>query len=272
MYRVLVVVLGTGCLLTAAAFQIPAGPSSRIIDVATRRQFTVALAPLAAAQKKKKAAAGGGGFGASTNKARLSSETRPKVVTTIRADKTSLEKQWDYFVAITDLEITPKEDEDFQVVDIFVRSAGTGEKEGTKWFRVGKACAEGADSNSTTTNIIDAALTLQKGLIFWTAVHMRRELVAAGGKSGAASLEVGYTASSMMVGSEADGPIDDEKEDEDGGLQIIMAERVSVQDVTPKSVGFRPDWNPPGFTYKRRENAARKKTKVSISDEIASIE
>ena len=61
---------------------------------------------------------------------------------------------------------------------------------------------------------MDAALTLQKGLIFWTAVHMRRELVAAGGKSGAAALELGYTTATLDMGSESDGPLEEDEEEE----------------------------------------------------------
>lgn len=204
---------------------------------------------------KKKAAARGGGFGSTKR------DIKPKAVT-ISADKGSLEKQWDTFVGITDLEITPKGDENFEVVDVFVRTGSTPDKEGTKWFRVGKVCA-----NDDST--VDIALTLQKGLILWTAVHMRRELVAAGGKSGAAMLELGYTGSTMNVGCETDDPVDEEED----GIEIQIAERVSgLQDVTPKSFGFRPDWNPPGFTYKRRESSAMKKNKLSGLEEIAAID
>ncbi|CAB9512600.1 expressed unknown protein [Seminavis robusta] len=204
--------------------------------------------------KKKKKSGGGGGFGSS----KPSANSKPKPLT-ISADKNALEKQWDTFVSITDLEIRPKGDEKFEVVDIFVRSGV--ENSGANWFRIGKVCAEGENCST------DAALTLQKGLIFWTAVHMKRELVAAGGKSGAASLELGYTASSMNVGSESDGPIGDEED----GLEIMISERVSVKDVAPGSFGFRPDWNPPGFTYKRREKDALKKKKGSTLDEIVSL-
>jgi hypothetical protein len=250
------------CVTLVAGFTTPPLPLQSSITVATTSTVHhrhPLLRPLFA-KKKKKAAGGGGGFGANSNN-NNKSEGKPKAVT-ISADKTSLEKQWDTFVSITDLEIQPKEDENFEVVDIFVRSAGgstAAKKEGTKWFRIGKACAEGESK-------VDAALTLQKGLIFWTAVHMRRELVAAGGKSGAASMELGYTVSTMNVGSEEDGPIDEEED----GDEITIAERVSVKDVAPKSFGFRPDWNPPGFTYKRRERFAMKK-KTSALEEIISV-
>ena len=110
---------------------------------------------------------------------------------------------------------------------------------------------------------MDAALTLQKGLIFWTAVHMRRELVAAGGKSGAAALELGYTTATLDMGSESDGPLE-EDEEEEVELAPISS---SLRGTKAGTFGFRPDWNPPRFTYKRREKAAIKK-KISKLDEM----
>ena len=216
----------------------------------------------AKAQKKKKAPASrGGGFGGSQGKEKTSS------VPTISADKNSLEKQWDIFAGITDLEITPKgnpDDEDyvhFEVADVFVRCGETkSNSEGTKWFRIGKVCI-------TDDTSIEAALTLQKGLIFWTAVHMRRELVAAGGKSGAAALQLGYTAATLNMGSESDGPLDEDEEE----AITLSSTSSSLQGVKSKTFGFRPDWNPPGFTYKRREKAAMKK-KTSKLDEMKSAE
>lgn len=215
-----------------------------------------AITVLFAKKAPKKKAAGGGGFGAAAT-------AQPKAsVTTISADKGSLEKQWDTFTSITDLEIVPPKDSDaqFEVVDVFVRCNVNGND---KWFRIGKCCTgqEGMD--------INAALTLQKGLIFWTAVHMRRELVAAGGKSGAASLELGYMPATMNVGSEADGPLDEEEE---ATIQIATKPEAGLKDVSIQTIGFRPDWNPPGFTYKRREKAAMKKKTTSIKDEIASMD
>ena len=209
-----------------------------------------------AAKKRNAKQSSGGGFGAAAPKA---------ISNTISADKGSLEKQWDTFTGMTDLEITPplSDDDDddafFKVVDVFVRCNVNGND---KWFRIGKVCT----SNQDDPDAILAALTLQKGLIFWTAVHMRRELVAVGGMKGAASLELGYTDASMTTGSDADGPVEQEEEK---AMQI--AERVSVKDVSIKTVGFRPDWNPPGFTYKRRESAAMKKKKTSGLEEIASV-
>ena len=228
----------------------------------TRKKGVMSSAPtylLAKAKnKKKKSSASGGGFGAATTKSDTSSAP------TISADKDTLEKQWDTFASITDLEIAPKgnpDDEDyveFKVADIFVRCGATqSNSEGTGWFRIGKVCVSG----ETT---MDAALTLQKGLIFWTAVHMRRELVAAGGKSGAAALQLGFkTPASLDMGCESDGSLDVEEENE-----ITIATRSSsVKGAKAKAFGFRPDWNPAGFTYKRREKAAMKK-KISKLEEM----
>jgi len=119
------------------------------------------------------------------------------------------ETQWDTFASITDLEIRPlgdPEDDDydydyehFQVVDVFVRCGGSdsdsdsdsnsnnsndndNDKTETGWFRIGKVCT----SEDTP---LSASLSLQKGLILWTAVHMRRELLAKG-KAGARALEL----------------------------------------------------------------------------------
>ena len=232
-------------VLAVSSFQ-PSQPFPSRTASSTFRQSSQTFAK----KPKKKKGAGGGGFGAAP--------TKSKVVSTISADKVSLEKQWDRFAYITDLEIRPlsEEDEFFEVVDVFVRCNVQGDD---KWFRIGKACI-------TDHGDINAALTLQKGLIFWTAVHMRRELVAAGGKSGAASLELGYMPATMNVGSDEDGPLD-----EDDAEYISLAKKVSVRDVSIKSIGFRPDWNPPGFTYKRREKAAMKKKKTTM-EEIVSIE
>ena len=94
---------------------------------------------------------------------------------------------------------------------------------------------------------------------------MRRELVVAGGKSGAASLELGYTPATLNMGSDVDGPLDDEE-----GSEIIISTRsLTLKGTESKTFGFRPDWNPPGFTYKRREKAAMKK-KASKIDEMLS--
>jgi hypothetical protein len=68
------------------------------------------------------------------------------------------------------------------------------------------------------------------------------------------------------MGDEMDGPLEEDEEDE-----ISIAGSSSVKGVKSKTFGFRPDWNPPGFTYKRREKAAMKK-KVSKLDEMISAD
>ncbi len=203
-----------------------------------------------AGKKKKKTV--GAGFGGAT-----AASSEKNTIKTVKADKDSLEKQWDSFASITDLEIKPlgsPEDEDYQhfeVSDVFCRAQGTG------WFRIGKVCV--------AENVgVDAALTLQKGLIFWTAVHMRREFLALG-KAGATSLELGSIRPAIVyMGTETDGPLD-----EDEAQYLVVHEKAKAEDLQQitdnKSFGFRPDWNPPGFTYKRRESAARKDKKKTSS-------
>lgn len=203
----------------------------------------------------------GGGFGGAGGTA--AAQDAAVVVTPVKADKTSLEQQWDVFASVTDLELKPlgdPADEDydhFEVVDVFVRSGGDGDDEaaGTGWFRIGKVCV----SDETP---VAAALTLQKGLILWTAVHMRREFMALG-KASATSLELGHVApASIYMGCDSDGPLSQEEAD---GYGLTGFEKAppsvlrTIQDA--KSFGFRPDWNPPGFTYKRREKAALKSNK-----------
>ena len=225
--------------------------------------------------KKKKS--GGGGFGAANSSASTSS-----TVTTISADKDSLEKQWDSFASTTNLEIRPVLDEDdpnyrkFEVTDVFVRvgsstttvdaSSGanacrddtvTNDKAATGWYRVGKVVA--ADDIA-----MEASLSLQRGLILWTAAHMWPELVAKGGKKGAQLLELGYMRATMYMASDSDPPLDDEEADE---LKIVTrASSDLVKGISPKDIGFRPDFNPPGFTYKRREKAAMKKKKSNMEE------
>jgi len=245
------------CLLlllftVVAAFYVPPRWGHGATSTGTRLQK---LSPLLANKKNKKKdkSNNGGGFG-------TKSTTKTPLVSTIAADKVSLEKQWDIFASVTDLEIRPlgnPNDEDyveFEVVDVFVRCSKTENCEGTKWFRIGKIC-------TTDGTSAEAALTLQKGLIFWTAVHMRRELMALG-KSAAAALELGFTPAIIYMGSESDGPLD-----EDEAEFVKTAEKVTLRDVKAKSFGFRPDWNPPGFTYKRREKDAMNK-KLSKLEEI----
>jgi len=220
-----------------------------------------------AAKKKNKKKSGGGGFGgggASSKKAATKTKDAT-IIKPVRADKDSLEAQWDSFAAITDLEIKPTGDPNdddykhFEVADVFVRSGGDADKS-TGWFRIGKVCT----SQEAT---LEAALTLQKGLVFWTAVHMRRELMALG-KASATSLELGYiTPAIVYMGSETDGPMDEEEAEDylrifDSKPPPEILQKVSDR----RSIGFRPDWNPPGFTYKRRESAAMKdKSKKSAS-------
>lgn len=85
---------------------------------------------------------------------------------------------------------------------------------------------------------------------------MRRELVAAGAKYGAAYLQLGFmTPACLEMGSKSDGPLDAEEE----STITIATRSSSVKGAKAKAFGFCPDWNPAGFTYKRREKAATKK-------------
>ena len=49
----------------------------------------------------------------------------------------------------------------------------------------------------------------------------------------------------------------DEEDYDDNAIQV--AQKASVSGVNSRSVGFRPDWNPQGFHYKRLESASLKK-------------
>lgn len=228
------------------------------------------------AKKKpaKKKNNGGGGFGAAKSSSSSVSTGSSRGVATISADKDALEKQWDCFASITDLEIRPVLDESdpnyrkFEVADVFVRvgsGGGGGDKSSTSpaitgWYRVGKVVS--ADDIA-----IEASLSLQRGLIFWTAAHMWPELVAKGGKKGAQLLELGHAAATMYMASDSDPPLDDEE-----GEEVQISERASsdlVEGVPSKDIGFRPDYNPPGFTYKRREKAAMKKKKSNMEEIMA---
>ena len=182
---------------------------------------------------KKKPASSGGGFGLK--------KAGPPPETKVGADKICFERQWDRFVAITDLEIMPQSDEsDFEVLDVFVRA---GSSAGARWFRVGKVTAEAGRAQ--------AALKLQRGLIYWAAVQMYPAL-AVNGMKGAASLELGWTSPSLVMAAEEDGPLEVEEE----GMDIkLAATDASVKDVAIPAIGFRPDFNPRGFAYKRRERA-----------------
>eukprot|EP00978_Attheya_sp_CCMP212_P008275 scaffold19420_cov36-Attheya_sp.AAC.1 len=198
----------------AAAFQ------ASMVHIRYRSSSSSQLLQLHAKTKKAAAGAksGGGGFGSSRSKPSNAASS----TISISADKDALEKQWDTFASITDLEIAPKgdpNDEDyrhFEVCDVFVRvGSGGGESDdkgkgkGTGWFRTGKVVSaddgDGADIN------IAAAVALQKGLIFWTAVHMFPQIVAAGGTSGASKLELGYADASIYMASNTDGALDEEE-------------------------------------------------------------
>jgi len=250
--------------------------SNAYTNTATSRSATTSTslhAKKSAKKSAKKKAAGGGGFGTAKSSSSSSSATS---VTTISADKDALEKQWDCFASITDLEIRPVLDEEdpnyrkFEVADVFVRvgpggdgsSAGSdqGSAPATGWYRVGKVVA--ADDI-----VIEASLSLQRGLIFWTAAHMWPELVAKGGKKGAQLLELGHTGATMYMASDSDPPLDEEESEE---VQIVQrASSDLIQGVSPKNIGYRPDFNPPGFTYKRREKSAMKKKKSNMEEILA---
>ena len=214
------------------------------------------------AKKKQNKRASGGGFGASKVKSSPS-------VTPASADIQSLERQWDNFASITDLEIFPPgdpEDEDYRhfiVADLFVRigpSEDQSQDLSTGWFRTGKlVAADDVDLN--------VAYALQRGLILWTAAAMWPQL-SAKGKAAAKLLQIGIMPPSMNMADENE-PALDEEESED--VQVLP-QRVSIKgDVSLKNIGFRPDFNPKGFTYKRRERSAMK-TKKSGLDEILDID
>ena len=271
----------------AIGIRIGIGIGIRIrIPTAVSRFTTTTALQMASKQKggkkkKSKPKTTGGGFGAGAGSS-SSSTTSTGSAKPIRADKNALETQWDTFASVTDLEIKPlgdPDDEDyvhFKVVDVFVRcgegpattaaaSATPATTATTGWFRVGKVC--------TSSDVpIEAALALQKGLILWTAVHMRRELLAKGKAATARNLQLGCIAPAIVyMGTETDGPVEQDEVDE--YLRIVekaSPETLALASAAPqKSFGFRPDWNPPGFTYKRREKAALKdKNKKSSLDEI----
>lgn len=252
------------CTITTALYITPLRQERGygIASPARNRQLPPSLKLLAKKKSKKNnKGVSSGGFGSKK------STSSTLLVVPVAAEKISLEKQWDLFASITGLEIRPLGDPtdegyvDFQVVDVYVRCAKTENCEDTGWFRIGKVCS--TDGTDTAT-----ALTLQRGLILWTATHMRREIVALG-KAGAAALEVGYTSPAIVyMGSEEDGPID-----EDEAELVRTAEKVSLSpDLKKDTFGFRPDWNPPGFTYKRRENAAMKKKRSALEEIIDSGE
>ena len=240
-----------------------------------RASSTSACSTSLHAKKKpaKKKNNGGGGFGAAKSSSSVSTGSS-RGVATISADKDALEKQWDCFASITDLEIRPVLDESdpnyrkFEVADVFVRvgsGGGGGDKSSaspaiTGWYRVGKVVA--ADDIA-----IEASLSLHRGLIFWTAAHMWPELVAKGGKKGAQLLELGHATATMYMASDSDPPLEDEE-----GEEVKISERASsnlVEGVSSKDIGFRPDYNPPGFAYKRREKAAMKKKKSNMEEIMA---
>jgi hypothetical protein len=260
----------------ATAFVLPLVGSKHAVGREVEKSLFAAKKK---AGKKSKPKQGGGGFGggASTKTAAAASKTKESssIIKPVKADKDSLEKQWDNFAAITDLEIKPLGDPEndpnyvhYEVADVFVRSGGDSSSESsTGWFRIGKICASDAAT-------IEASLTLQKGLIFWTAVHMRRELMALG-KASASSLELGYIVPPIVyMGTETDGPMEDDEADT--YLKIatkaspeVLAKIQNNNNKTEPSFGFRPDWNPSGFKYKRQESAALKgNSKKSASSRL----
>lgn len=230
-------------------------------------------APILHAKKTTKTSSAGGGFGGSSTKSAGAAKT-----TTVAADKYALETQWDTFASITNLDITPQgnpDDEDYKhfiVADVFVRvgpcsssssgdvgvddtSSSGGSGGSTGWYRTGKVVSSGGTT-------IQQSLALQRSLILWTAVHMWPQL-AAKGNEGAKRLEVGFHRPTLTMAEATDAALDDDEAED-----VIIPERVPVRDVSIKDVGFRPDFNPPGFTYKRRERAAMKKKKSAL-EEIA---
>ncbi|KAL7544294.1 hypothetical protein ACHAWF_007678 [Thalassiosira exigua] len=220
----------------------------------TNQQHTSLSARQKKGQKSKRLS--GGGFGSKL-------PTGTSHVTPVSADKNALESQWDSFASITNLEIVPPgnpEDDSYQhfiVADVFVRVGPDNDKEddkpGTGWYRTGKVVAAGETD-------INAALTLQKGIILWTGVHMWPQL-AAKGKAAAKQLQLGFMPPSMNMADETDSALDEEDVDE-----IQISHRAPVEGVSIKDIGFRPDFNPPGFTYKRRESAAMKKRKSAMEE------
>ena len=262
------VLLSTAATITrATAFVVPSAIVSNRV-VGRDAETSLYAAKKKASKKKAKPKQAGGGFGGGRSSAATGtsntkeSSSSSTIIKPVKADKNSLEKQWDAFAAITDLEIKPLGDPDtdddytyFEVADVFVRSGGDSSSESsTGWFRIGKICA-------FKEATIEASLTLQKGLIFWTAVHMRRELMALG-KASATSLELGYIVPPIVyMGTETDGPMDDDEAEAYLKIATKASPEVLAKIATTKanpSFGFRPDWNPTGFTYKRRESAALK--------------
>lgn len=216
---------------------------------------SLAIAALYSAKKKK--SNGGGGFGGL--KKSLSIVTTPAA-----ADLQSLEKQWDNFVSITDLEIFPPgnpDDEDYRhfiVADVFVRIGPENEdsKLSTGWFRTGKLVA--ADDVDMIS-----AFALQRGLILWTAATMWPQL-SAKGQQAAKQMQLGFMPPSLNMADETETPLDEEEAED----MQILPQRLAIRgDVSLKNIGFRPDFNPKGFTYKRRERASMKKKKSDM-DEI----
>jgi len=217
---------------------------------AARQRVTISMGPKKGG-KRPGGVKSSGGFGAKKAPA-------PERATAA-ADKASLERQWDRFVAITDLDILPRGDDTWEVADVFVRN---GMASRVRWWRIGKVAADGGVD-------MQAALRLQKGLILWTSVHMRRELMAAGGLASAASLELGFSRASMSMAALEDGAVGEDE------LEVEPVLNVPVKSVPLASMGFRPDYNPPGFAYKRREKAGGLKEKerkmkatAGIVDEI----
>ncbi|KAJ1460061.1 hypothetical protein M885DRAFT_509756 [Pelagophyceae sp. CCMP2097] len=229
----LVWALVLGAALGWAPARIPArrAQGAALGWVPTRRPAQ-GLVRLAAKKPVKKAS----GFGAPA----------PAPMKLVMPNKDCLEEQMDSFVATTQLELSGV---DFAVVDVFVRH---GER---KWWRIGKVSASGADATEAR-EALAAAVALQKGLIFWTAVSMRHELMAvAASVAGLKLLQVGVSDASLDMAVLEDGALDD-----DDAENVVAAPKApGARDLALERIGFRPDFNPPGFSYKRLESASLKK-------------
>lgn len=247
-YVIILVLLQIVLILDVSAFIIPSYQPLK----------TSSLSILHAKKQKKKKSTGGGGGGFGSKPS--TSVSKPK---TVSADKQSLETQWDTFMQITELEIEPKgnpEDEDYQhfiVGDVFVRIGSSDNDKDTEtgWYRTGKIVASGDSAD------LRAAITIQKGLILWTAVHMWPAL-AAKGKDAAKLMEIGIMPPTLNMADDTDTPLDKDEAEH----VLLISKRVPVSEISIKTVGFRPDFNPPGFTYKRREKAAMKKKRSALEE------
>ena len=224
---------GLNCMIVHS---LTVQPGHAAMTMRPTRHATIAMGPKKAGGKRVKSTPAATGFGAK--------KAAPPERQTVSADKASLERQWDRFVSITDLDILPRGDDEWRVADVYVRNSKASK---VCWWRIGKVVADGVD--------VQASLRLQKGLILWTAVHMRQQLMVAGGLASAVALELGYSHASMLTSAEQDGPV------ELGELEVEVARSVPVKGISLSCIGFRPDYNPPGFAYKRRERVGGEREK-----------